>query len=450
MAQTIAVQPPALGTQARRAAGIAALAMFGIGLGMALRTYPLPSPAFLLVGGIAFCGLIALTLARFEAAVALGFAVLGVVKVEPAPPDLVFLTVMSIAAVTGRFDLSRVPRAAGAAVGAFCTINVLSMIQVVDTKHAAIFVTVTLYLAIFSIWLSSYVNSERRARTILIAYLFAAVSSAVIAILALYGPLPGKSIFLYDPSRPRVLFKDPNVFGPFLIPAALIMLEEILHPRLLRLRRSTAIMTFIVLSLGVLFSFSRAAWLNEALGIVILLVATAMRRGGGRRAMVLLVTLAMGGAMVVEVAAFTGSDSFISQRASIQGYDTSRFDAQKEGIKLAQEHPLGLGPGQFDVYSTISAHSTYIRVLSEEGILGIAVWIAIALMTILFAMSNVVKGRDTYGIGSAALLAAWCGILLNSFVVDTLHWRHLWVVAALIWAGAMRRAPAPAEPRPAA
>jgi hypothetical protein len=26
---------------------------------------------------------------------------------------------------------------------------------------------------------------------------------------------------------------------------------------------------------------------------------------------------------------------------------------------------------------------------------------------------------------------------VNSFVVDTLHWRHLWVVAGMIWAGGM-------------
>jgi hypothetical protein len=63
---------------------------------------------------------------------------------------------------------------------------------------------------------------------------------------------------------------------------------------------------------------------------------------------------------------------------------------------------------------------------------------------------NVVVGRDTYGIGSAALLGAWCGMILNSTVVDTLHWRHMWVVAALIWAStarepATRTAPAQAQ-----
>jgi hypothetical protein len=56
-----------------------------------------------------------------------------------------------------------------------------------------------------------------------------------------------------------------------------------------------------------------------------------------------------------------------------------------------------------------------------------------------FAVVSVLRGRDTYGISAAALLAAWCGLVANSFFVDTLHWRHLWLVAALIWAGAMRR-----------
>ena len=60
------------------------------------------------------------------------------------------------------------------------------------------------------------------------------------------------------------------------------------------------------------------------------------------------------------------------------------------------------------------------------------------LGTFGWAGQNAIAGRDTYGIGSAALLGAWSGILVNSIFVDTLHWRHLWAVAALIWAGTWR------------
>lgn len=435
---------PTAPSGARLAGIVSVLGLLGAGFAVLLSSTTPPGPGILLAGGLALCGILALAVARLDAAVALGFALLGVVRVEPAPPDLVLMTVIAVAAVTGRFDLARVPRTAAATVAVFAGINVLSMVEVIDPVRATLFLSITLYLAIFSVWFASYLTSERRARTIVIAYLVAALSSALLALLALYTPLPGRSTFLFDAHRPEALFKDPNVLGPFLIPIALIVLDEILSPRLLEVRRSLKVAMFAVLSLGVLVSGSRAAWLNEILAVMVFLAVTGMRRGGGRRALVLLVTLLVAGAVVLETAAITGSDSFISQRASLQSYDSDRFNAQRHGIQLAQQHPLGIGPGQFEVVSPIAAHSTYIRVLSEEGFPGILTWITLVGGTLVLAMASAVRGRDTYGISSAALLAAWCGIVLNSFVVDTLHWRHLWVVAALIWAGAMRRS-APSE-----
>ena len=62
------------------------------------------------------------------------------------------------------------------------------------------------------------------------------------------------------------------------------------------------------------------------------------------------------------------------------------------------------------------------------------------MFTLVLASRNAIMGRDAYGIGSAALLGIWMGIVVNSFVVDTLHWRHVWVVAAMIWAASMRPA----------
>jgi O-antigen ligase len=143
---------------------------------------------------------------------------------------------------------------------------------------------------------------------------------------------------------------------------------------------------------------------------------------------------------------------FLEQRANKQSYDTQRFSAQGEGLRLARQNPAGVGPGQFEVEEgqegnneivvgrPVSAHSTYVRVFAEQGFIGIIVFVALVAVTLMMAARSVAIGRDTYGVGSAPLLAAWCGLLLNSLVIDTLHWRHLWLVAALIWAGAMRRA----------
>src|SRR5439155_12820728 len=129
---------------------------------------------------------------------------------------------------------------------------------------------------------------------------------------------------------------------------------------------------------------------------------------------------------------------FLEERARLQSYDTQRFAAQSYGWKLGWTHPVGVGPGQFEYHSPVASHSTFVRVFAEQGFMGLLLWVALLLATLVLALRNVVLGRDTYGIGSAALLGAWAGVILNSTVVDTLHWRHLWVVAALIWAGAMR------------
>jgi O-antigen ligase len=136
----------------------------------------------------------------------------------------------------------------------------------------------------------------------------------------------------------------------------------------------------------------------------------------------------------------TGSAGFLESRAALQSYDSDRFGAQRAGIEFAADYPLGIGPGQFEVFVPIGAHSTYVRALAEEGVLGLMVVLALLLVTLWLAARNAVAGRDTYGVGSGTLLGAWCGLLATSAVVDTLHFRILWVVAALIWAGAARGA----------
>ena len=135
----------------------------------------------------------------------------------------------------------------------------------------------------------------------------------------------------------------------------------------------------------------------------------------------------------------TGSIGFLEHRAQLhQSYDNGRFAAQHLGWELGWTHPVGIGPGQFETYSPVAAQSTFVRVFAEQGPVALLLWVAILMVTLVLALRNVVVGRDTYGIGSAALLGAWCGMILNSTVVDTLHWRHMWVVAALIWASTNR------------
>jgi O-antigen ligase len=416
-------------------AGLVLLLALGAALAYGLSTNPIP-PLFVAAGCAGIVGVLGLALLRYDAAVALGILLLPVVRAEPAPVDAVLAIVIALAAVTNRLELRRVPLSMLALVGSFIALNLLSSMEALDSMVAARYMAVTVYCLAIGVWICGYVDSERRARLVIVGYIASAVAIAVVSTLALYVSFPFSSLLLSgDGERARGLFKDPNVYGPYLIPAALILAQEALHPRLLRLNRPTQVFCFGFLAAGILFSFSRGAWVNLVIGILVMTFAVSLRRGGSKRALLLLLVVLVGGGVTVWAVYASGSLGFLEERAQLQSYDNDRFGAQAFGIELAEERPIGIGPGQFELVSPLSAHSTYVRALAEQGILGLVVLLSLVFGTLLLAVRNAALGRDTYGIGSAPLLAAWCGLLANSFVVDTLHWRHLWLLAGLIWAG---------------
>jgi O-antigen ligase len=423
---------------ARTVAWLVPLMLFGALVAFVLTGHPPPSLKLIVGGGIALLGVLALAITRFDSAVFLGFLLMSIVWVQPGPPDIVFAVVFAVAVASGRMRLRRLPMSVGILVAGFVFLNILSATFVVDPPAAERYFAITLYLAIFSIWLAGYLDSAQRARRVLVGLLLTGVITGGAACLALYVPGVPLANRLTGAQRAQGLFHDPNIFGPFMALLAFFVLEELLQPRLLRIHRFWKFAMLVVLGSGVLFSFSRAAWLNAAVGVFAMLVVFALRHGGGQRAMMILVTLLAALAALAVFVSVSGSATFLSDRARLQSYDTSRFSAQETGLRLVATYPFGVGPGQFESYVTISAHSAYVRALAEQGVLGLATILALIVATLVFAGRNAVIGRDTYGIGSAALLGAWCGLVANSAFVDTLHWRHLWLVAALIWAGTMR------------
>lgn len=431
-ARTRRLRPSALAAAAAAAAAAALLGVMALGIGTA--QVPL---GHWLAAGIGGLAVLALALWRYEAAVVLGLILLGVVRFEPAPVDGVFAIVIAVSIVTGRFDPKAAPLWILGVIGAFLAMNLLACIEVTKVGRAATFVTITTYLLVFAVWMAGFVDSTRRARLVLRWTIATATVSALLGTLALQISFPGSTLMTdkYG-ARAMGLFKDPNVYGPFLVVGAILLLTELLEPRLLRLRTLYKLVGLAILMVGVLFAYSRAAWLNFAVGVVVLMCVLPLRRGGGKRAVALLVAAILGLTAVGVTVSLTGSGNFLSERAHIQTYDSQRFGAQELGLRIAQDHPVGVGPGQFETVAPISAHSTYVRALAEEGGLGFVLLVTLLFGTLLIAVTNVIGGRETFGISSVGLLAIWCGILANSLFVDTLHWRHLWLAAGLIWAGA--------------
>jgi O-antigen ligase len=413
--------------------------ILGLGIAVTFARASHPSTTLVFAGGTACLIVLALALARYEVAAGLGMLIFGVVYIQPAPPDAVLMIVMVAALVTGRFTLRRVPFPILGLLGIFIVLNLVSAIFAVSPGRAAFYFFITVYLCFFSVWITAFVDSMRRARVIVVPLVIGAVVTTALGVAVLYLNFPGKSaVDFSDGLRARGFFKDPNVFGPFCVFVALIVVSELLDPRLLKARRPLKFVMLLVLALGILFAASRAAWLNAAVAAVTMIVAYSLRRGGGRKAAAILVTLIVLAAAGSMALAASGSEGFLSSRAHFQNYDTQRFNAQEEGFRIVQDYPFGIGPGQFELDVKYASHSTYVRVLAEQGFLGLFVTLGVLLSTLGMATRNVILGRDTYGIGSVPLLAAFVGLLANSAFVDTIHWRHLWLVAGLIWAGAMR------------
>jgi O-antigen ligase len=434
-----AVERPS-GPGPRRAAILFATAvalLLAAGLAVFLATHQ-PTLTVAIAAGVGLVTVVVVALVNHDAAAALGFALLGIVFIEPAPTDLVFLVVISVALVTGRFSFRRVPPAAVGIIGVFLALSLLSAVEVVDAERATTFFATTVYMAVLGLWMTGWVCDGRRAKLAVGGYLFAAVAASALGLLALFVAIPERER-IFAEGRIVALFKDPNVFGPFVIPAALILLEEILTPRLFRMRRLFKGALLLILALGVLFSYSRGAWANLAVGVAVLLTVLAVRRRGFRKVVPALSLVLVAAVLVAGTVMVSGSGDFLFERAQVQSYDADRLGGWVAGLEPAQRYPFGVGPGQFEQVASISAHSLYIRVFTEQGLLGLIAIAALLLFTLTAALGNAFAGRSTYGIGSAALAGAWCGLIVNSFVIDTLHWRHLWLVAALIWAAWARR-----------
>lgn len=394
-----------------------------------------PYAAILPYGLTAIAIICALAFAQPLALFVAGIALLAAVRTEPAPVDVIFAILMIVTFLQGRVS-PRIPVPIEIVLALTAFLTLLSAVNAVDTARAIKYGFVSLYLLAFGVWLTWVFTNPRATRLAIKAYIIAAFVSAILTVLALYAGLPGRSFFLFDEARGKGLFKDPNVYAAFLVPAAAITLEEIGRPRLLRYERKVAALLFVVITAGVVIGFSRAAWLNLTLACATVITVTALRRGGTRRALRSLSALALAGAAGFGLLLATGSLTFFQQRSQLESYDEQRFNTQASALSRVGDHLFGYGPGQVERTLDISTHSLYARAAFEQGPLGLILMALLLVGTLYYGLVLVRADADVHGIGSAALLASWLGLVANGIFIDAVHWRHLYVIAALIWCGA--------------
>src|SRR6266702_4405672 len=142
VASVAMTRPEAFSRLSRGGAAAFVLGLLALGLVDALDSTSLPF-ALALAGGIALIGFLLLTIRHYDTAIAIGLLLMGVVRFEPAPPDLAFAVIMCVAAVTGRFRLGRVPALLRWIIALLLVVNLASMIDVVATSAAVRFLLIT-------------------------------------------------------------------------------------------------------------------------------------------------------------------------------------------------------------------------------------------------------------------------------------------------------------------
>jgi hypothetical protein len=411
----------------------------GAWLGVQLTNPDAPIATSLAAGGaVGFAILVGFVLAAPMAMFATAFALLAFVIVEPAPVDVVFLLMITLT-VAARVVDPLVPGAITVLLTLYVALTLLSIVNAADTAESMRFELITLYLVALGAWLTWMFRDPRATRLAMTAYTLAAAATAGVSTIARFAPFPGGDVLLYDEFRVQGFFQDPNVFAPFLVPAAAILLEDIARRRLFPWGRVVSALLFMTLVTGTIVAFSRAGWLNLFLACTTVILVTTFRRGGLRQVSrvvgVILVTAVAGVVLLVS----TGSLDFLQERSHQKAYDKDRFGAQESAFAGMTDFVLGHGPGQVERGLDIATHSMYARSAYEQGVLGLVLVSTLMLATLGLAWGLVRRDGEVNGVGSAALLGSWLGLLASGFFIDTLHWRHLWVVAAMIWVGAASR-----------
>ncbi|KAF2958593.1 hypothetical protein AS159_02590 [Thermotoga sp. Ku-13t] len=299
------------------------------------------------------------------------------------------------------------------------------------------FFMIDIYLFLLFFLLSSYMHTISKSADF-DSYLdtlmrFWSIAGAINVLAGLFAYATGKTtLFGANVIRFGVrltgFFKDPNVLGPFLVPIAVYFLMRFIE------RKGKAylnLLLFFFFSYGVLLTFSRAAWLNYFTAVIILNLASVTTKKKKTRLQViaLLLFISVMSIFFWELAGNieifnTNLREFILARARFQGYDEQRFEAQSEFVNILTRSNIffGAGPGNYEAFTAYSTHSLLVRYIGERGIFGFCTFL-VFLLTVAFKTSKS-KHRNF-------LIPVILGQLANSFFIDSLHWRHLWILLVL-------------------
>lgn len=379
----------------------------------------------------------------------------GIVFSEPAPYDalmvgaIILLPVVGLTCFTPGIALYLSLWAVIVGGGFIAT----TQSSVVDVP--AIFMGISLYLALSSVIMAAFVldRSDDNVRLIMSAYVLAALVAACAGLIGYFDLVPGaRDLFVqHDFGRVRGTFKDPNVLGAFLVPALLYVLNAVIRKGILR--TSLWVLAAPILLFGSLLAFSRGAWINLGVSLLAYFCFTFTTVSTHRERLRLVLYIMLAGMFAAGIFASALSVSTVSalmeERASLeQPYDVGpegRFGGQEKAVGLVITRPLGIGALEFArSYHHEDVHEVYLNMYLNTGWVGGTLYLALVFLTFGLGLRQVVRQRGGDGV-SAVLVAAFIGMAFEGVVIDTDHWRHFYLIMAMIWGMALAPADRDAE-----
>ncbi|THD49283.1 MAG: O-antigen ligase domain-containing protein [Bradyrhizobium sp.] len=379
----------------------------------------------------------------------------AIVFVEPSPYELMTLTAAVIFFATGlRLRLAFMPL-----LLLLFLINIgysIGAIPFMDKPEVANWIATSWYMAVTVMFFAMVISEDTAARLDMLrrGLIVGGLIAATSALAGYFNLVPGGHDLLTLYERARGTFKDPNVLGAFLILPALFALQSVVSDDFRKSFRSTIALG--IMALAILLAFSRAAWgglaVTSAFMLALMVLTSRSRTQRSRIVVISIVAVIVAVMLIAVLLSFDQIGEMFRQRASFdQSYDEGRFGRFGRhvlGADMALDLPFGIGPLQFHNYFPEDTHNSYLNAFMSGGWIAGVCYPALVFVTVILGFRHVfvtVPWQRAY----LAIFAAFLGTVGESFIIDTDHWRHFWMMLGAMWGMFAAAQRYQADPEPA-
>jgi hypothetical protein len=363
----------------------------------------------------------------------------AIVFVEPSPYELVTLAAIVIFFATGlRMRLVFMPL-----LLLLFLVNVgysIGAVPFLDKPEVANWIATSWYMAFTVMFFAMVVSEDTLARLDMLrrGLIVGALIASISGIAGYFNIVPGGHDLLTLYERARGTFKDPNVFGAFLILPSLFALQSVVSDRLAKSLRST--LALGIMAFAILLAFSRAAWgglvITAAFMLALMVLTSPSRAQRSRIVVMSVVAVVIVVALLAVLLSFDSISEMFKQRASFdQSYDEGRFGRFGRhilGAQMALDLPFGIGPLQFHKYFPEDTHNSYLNAFMSGGWISGICYPALVFVTVIIGFRHLFV-RVPWQRAYLAIFAAFLGTVGESFIIDTDHWRHFWMMLGAMW-----------------